>query len=964
MKVHDALFGGNISGRRLRGVKVNPIYQENDLAGRPPGHSTDTQSESALPIGEIQIEMYESLPRNRCRPFRQYNSAPVLKSPARQPHSPTDPIEDQVEDLDLGQDDVDDSVEDRKSAGESSFMNVNNLPWTFFQERSQTRPREPMWGAFRDKDDKALPDVREEAGSRASRAPTDQSHDQHEGDSSWSAGSRRRMPSTVREDLDVEECFITSDENDIGVNVLEVSGEGEPPGDNSPSPRHLPQGDSAGSDVPRSSLYPSHSPNFANPLPQRSPSRSLTSVRKTLSSGTDSLSGIRLCPLCRRKLESLIAEDLNSAFHNDGSDIISDRSYSPPVCTPSPRTRQQNHEHVSEDPHDHVAVVEIETNRYPVHGGNGFSVGHTVPVRNGSTPLETCPCSCHDTPTVNLSVEHETNSYYDAMDGSNRPPSLCVDDTALEDSKPAECLRDKHQHDEFNRAVPSDDCKKVIGEHCIVSCDDHHRQADHCLHDACIVDRENNHTCYLDRENNNLYSEPCRVLSHGDEANCSPPSPRFDEGNRISQVSENSDDLTACHKCSCSRYKSQQKPGNAKSKETSPNAGHSPSKRSHEGCNEVTPVPPHQQNAGSGHEPDITVRKESDNEIIMLGDNSHHSSPPVLHATCCETCENCGSQYEVKQADTCKCTGNCCCALGALHDGKMEMTSRSPSSLRERPSILTNGSILLRADELNSQSWMQRYLADTQNLYRVHTEPDVSIVTPGSSPNPSPRGSQQNLHTDHAHDTQTQLQLARSLPDVTSRDTVKVIDERKQKQANGSGQRACGKTAPPKGKEGKPAGKTKGGKPVSSIEDIEAELEDEEGGGWSGSSNRSNSIVDRNDNYKMKLSVIHMGGTTDDPAFEMIVPDETYEEESMYASRRRQRLREMEQSPWKEEPTSLRDRIIKAAVCTLLFCLFVGIFIGVAIHFGAQEVDDADMNGSGSIVSGGSGSAFSVHGAV
>lgn len=78
----------------------------------------------------------------------------------------------------------------------------------------------------------------------------------------------------------------------------------------------------------------------------------------------------------------------------------------------------------------------------------------------------------------------------------------------------------------------------------------------------------------------------------------------------------------------------------------------------------------------------------------------------------------------------------------------------------------------------------------------------------------------------------------------------------------------------------------------SSIEDIEAEEEGEEGvegaegaagSQWGGSSsNRSNSFVDRNDNLKKSgLSIIHVGGTTSDPSFEMIVPyDEAFEEVS------------------------------------------------------------------------------------
>ncbi|KAK0042116.1 ATP-dependent DNA helicase PIF6, partial [Biomphalaria pfeifferi] len=67
-----AIYGGHISGRRLRGVKVNPIFQENEGSR----DACDTQSEGGVPVGEIQIEMYESLPRHRS--VRHTLSAPVM----------------------------------------------------------------------------------------------------------------------------------------------------------------------------------------------------------------------------------------------------------------------------------------------------------------------------------------------------------------------------------------------------------------------------------------------------------------------------------------------------------------------------------------------------------------------------------------------------------------------------------------------------------------------------------------------------------------------------------------------------------------------------------------------------------------------------------------------------------------------------------------------------------------------
>lgn len=62
-------------------MKINPIYQENDSSRN--GDSTDTQSDTSVPVGEIQIEMYESLPRHRMvRPSRSAPNLPYLPSTA------------------------------------------------------------------------------------------------------------------------------------------------------------------------------------------------------------------------------------------------------------------------------------------------------------------------------------------------------------------------------------------------------------------------------------------------------------------------------------------------------------------------------------------------------------------------------------------------------------------------------------------------------------------------------------------------------------------------------------------------------------------------------------------------------------------------------------------------------------------------------------------------------------------
>ncbi|BFZ01647.1 hypothetical protein BsWGS_04686 [Bradybaena similaris] len=56
-----AIYGGHISGRRLHGVKINPIYQENN------GDFWDKQSNTNTPANETQIKTYESLPRHFLR---------------------------------------------------------------------------------------------------------------------------------------------------------------------------------------------------------------------------------------------------------------------------------------------------------------------------------------------------------------------------------------------------------------------------------------------------------------------------------------------------------------------------------------------------------------------------------------------------------------------------------------------------------------------------------------------------------------------------------------------------------------------------------------------------------------------------------------------------------------------------------------------------------------------------------
>ncbi|GFR62312.1 hypothetical protein ElyMa_003578600, partial [Elysia marginata] len=71
-----AIYGGHISGRRLRGIKINPIYHESDAAclrnATRKGEGGQFPPESVEPVGEIQFEVYESIPAPASRLQRQH----------------------------------------------------------------------------------------------------------------------------------------------------------------------------------------------------------------------------------------------------------------------------------------------------------------------------------------------------------------------------------------------------------------------------------------------------------------------------------------------------------------------------------------------------------------------------------------------------------------------------------------------------------------------------------------------------------------------------------------------------------------------------------------------------------------------------------------------------------------------------------------------------------------------------
>lgn len=180
MYISQALYGGNIAGRRLRGVKINPIYQECDVrrgGSEGDGDHSNSQSEGALPVGEIQIEMYESLPRNKDRPICQRNSEPIMAIPLSSSHASTQhclhhhrafstklqhhqrlhcrqevPHPELQQPLcchqDLSHQNLRRSDSEPVARPNSSLLNIHHSPWTFFKEFPQARPREPLRGVF------------------------------------------------------------------------------------------------------------------------------------------------------------------------------------------------------------------------------------------------------------------------------------------------------------------------------------------------------------------------------------------------------------------------------------------------------------------------------------------------------------------------------------------------------------------------------------------------------------------------------------------------------------------------------------------------------------------------------------------------------------------------------------------------------------------------------------------------
>ncbi|XP_076465378.1 uncharacterized protein LOC143297092 [Babylonia areolata] len=315
-------------------------------------------------------------------------------------------------------------------------------------------------------------------------------------------------------------------------------------------------------------------------------------------------------------------------------------------------------------------------------------------------------------------------------------------------------------------------------------------------------------------------------------------------------------------------------------------------------------------------------------------------------------------------------------------DGKKATQETSPQAneISNVKSLLCSDSILLRADELNAPAYLQRYLLEAQKHYLQQNPYPATIPTYSDLPSSAHPTSDNADATTAANDNNNDDDdaIPRELLDflaaeddlaLNGGDAVSVVEElgsqrtksaswKKSFRSTGSGRSGAASTnSKTDSRQSSRTGKH------SSIEDLDAEdgwwwAAAGEGvgsvwGGSGGSSNRSSSLVDRNENLKKAgLSIIHVEGNSTDPGFEMIVPYEASDEEldSNYSSRRRRQRREelAEQSSWKGEKVSMRERLIKAGLITLIFGVLVGIFIGVVIHFSKESKggeEGADVEG-------------------
>ncbi|XP_025108216.1 uncharacterized protein LOC112572644 isoform X2 [Pomacea canaliculata] len=279
----------------------------------------------------------------------------------------------------------------------------------------------------------------------------------------------------------------------------------------------------------------------------------------------------------------------------------------------------------------------------------------------------------------------------------------------------------------------------------------------------------------------------------------------------------------------------------------------------------------------------------------------------------------------------------------SLLAGKQQLRDSpfSPGEFSSNTAPTHNASVVLRADDLNAPAYLQRYLEEAQSQYLANKgTSDVAHIS-GSGNFPSGDAS---LHVDDDLLDENFIREQIAAVDAACEDAMRRqascnsggSSSKKMKKSKKDKNRSKEKKSS-KADSGSATGSKKNKSIRASIEDIDAE--EDEGGAWPGS---CDSRVNPGG-----LSIVQVGGiTTDDPAFEMIVSDDSYEE-IPYATRRRQRLRESGLDGWKDEtPSSLRNRIIKAALCTFLILFVIGLIIGLAIHFTGSSAKTIDSESS------------------
>ncbi|XP_076444031.1 uncharacterized protein LOC143282314 [Babylonia areolata] len=940
-EIQQALYGGNISGRRLRGVKINPIYQENDPGGRD-GQSGDTMSESALPIGEIQIEVYESLPRNCHRSFLPSWHQPAEPSACDGKEGCSPPTagslrcsgEEGKEDCgERGGCSVGRTVEAlRRCQGVRGVLGVDSLPWSFLQERSPAR-REPVWGAFRNLEDKSLPGLREDCEDSPELPARKRAL---ESTPSLSSESRNILASF--DDLGIH----GENSSDVAVNVLESSGEGEPPGDYSAS-----SGSHGGQDA---SSDKSHG----------NPNSEYQAYCVTLNNNPPNLASFLahgLFPYGPLDAYSKSLTDKNGFSHSVHlAEHNHTYSKSHPVDGKELQSRLSEISHALSDKNG-LSI------HYPTKGGNGVKMNGMISPEDGHV---LCTCPCH---SQNHAQDVTTRITGAVLSGSSEL-------LALKDSENTKSANETDAHETTSPGTdPSDSGNDSNGSgNTSLECNkDHesspteesgvHKPPVHKQHENQTAVHQHSETCMLDFENNNnclvLYKVPDGDLNV--EGFDTPFKAGFPSITSPTNYDDDDDAVADTQHC----------PENGEKTEDNESVTSN--------ADADTLI------VGSSEDDNGKETSSAGNEMptTQTESNKVRNVEQSLEQSICKRC----GCPKLTNSDANKHSNNNCSLTSAgIAD---EHAPKEVTSLLSRASqggvngLLSKDSILLRADELNTQACLQRYLAEAQRHYLQQIQqhslhlPFDDAITVHTSParSASPALLSTPRHTSHfivpdtgelREDFSFNLDAVSYIEELGCCLPPKNSTAATKKSSKGPSSAASGTSSTHSSRQS--SRNSKGAKHCS-IEDLDAELEEEEegqgvagektgslfagigggGGGGGGSLTDSSAVVDKNGNLKKcGLSVINIGGTTSDPSFEMIVPYEVDFPEESYTNKRRQRREELEEHGWKE-PTSVRERLIKTAVCVLLFCVFVGIFVGIAIHFAKETTDEGPGSGSSNV---------------